>query len=166
MVRWYLGAWYKSGSAEKSDLVLLGSKTELVKVAVISDQPRYHHLPGHPHHQADRPDHHHHHPPTLTILTILTKLWQMLLTILTMAVALLLPSASPLPRHLGRSGRQVPSPFSSSSSSAFLLSKEISPPPPSISWLYSCVHDHHLFWFWRLWFWFGLLVAGVKTMIV
>ena len=148
----YLGAWYKSGSAEKSDLVLLGSKTELVKVAVISDQPRYH-LPGHPHHQADRPDHHHHdpdrvldhpssstlipkliislvaiphpehcpdiheddnHPPTLTILT---KLWQMLLTILTMAVALLLPSASPLPRHLGRSGRQVLSPSPSPSSS-------------------------------------------------
>ena len=61
MVRWYLGAWYKSGSAEKSDLVLLGSKTELVKVAVISDQPRYH-LDDHPHHQADRPDHHHHDP--------------------------------------------------------------------------------------------------------
>ena len=55
----YLGGWYKSGSPEKSDLVLLGSKTELVKVAVISDQPRYHHFPDHPRHQADRPDHHH-----------------------------------------------------------------------------------------------------------
>merc|ERR1711971_865306 len=42
----------------------------------------------------------------LVLLGSKTELVKMLLTILTMAVALLLPPASPLPRHLGRSGRQ------------------------------------------------------------
>ena len=112
-------ACYKSGSAEKSDLVLLGSKTELVKVADIIQiiylitKPILlfgiltRALSFHTYFTLS----HLYLLHTFTVSHFHTFI-QMLLTILTMAVALLLPPfASPLPsRHLGRSGRQVSSP--------------------------------------------------------